>query len=162
MFKSDRFIFRRFRVEDLDELHKMEGDQEVMKFTGPGRAQSFAESEIRLKKVLEHIPESEVMGFWAPIERETNKLIGWFMLVKTKENIPELGFMIAKEYWGKGYATELSKYLCNQAITEFGIDKIIARTDRNNHASIKVLEKVGFKLSGEDKKGYRFLLESKK
>ncbi|TJY43993.1 GNAT family N-acetyltransferase [Cohnella pontilimi] len=61
----------------------------------------------------------------------------------------EVSYWIGREYWGKGVATEaLSQFL--DCIT---IRPLYARAAKDNIASIRVLEKCGFKIEGEDK-GY--------
>lgn len=60
---------------------------------------------------------------------------------------PEVTYWLGKEYWGKGLATK--------ALTEFLSHvkerPVYARAAKDNAASIRVLEKCGFKISGEDK-----------
>lgn len=61
----------------------------------------------------------------------------------------EVSYWIGREYWGKGVATEaLSQFL--DCIT---IRPLYARSAKDNIASIRVLEKCGFEIKGEDK-GY--------
>jgi ribosomal-protein-alanine N-acetyltransferase len=154
--ESQNLLFRRFVKEDIDILHEMEGDGEVMKFTGPGRAQSYDESKERLEKILIYDNKSSCLGFWAPVEKASGKLIGWFMLIHTEDKVvPEIGFMIHRNHWGKGYATEGCRLLCDQACVD-QIKKVSARTAKLNIGSIKVLENNDFKKIGEDEKVFFF------
>ena len=59
----------------------------------------------------------------------------------------ELGWVIGKEYQNKGYVTEAAKALIKYAEEKFGILHIIAQCDSENHASCRVAEKLGMKLS---------------
>ena len=60
---------------------------------------------------------------------------------------PEVSYWIGKEYWGKGLATRaLSEFLSR--VKE---RPVYARAAKDNTASIRVLEKCGFRISGEDK-----------
>jgi RimJ/RimL family protein N-acetyltransferase len=60
---------------------------------------------------------------------------------------PEVSYWIGKEYWGRGLATEaLSVFLGYVEVRP-----LYARVAKDNAASIRVLEKCGFTISGEDK-----------
>lgn len=60
---------------------------------------------------------------------------------------PEVTYWVGKEYWGKGIATEaLSKFL-----GQLNVRPLYARAAKDNLASIRVLEKCGFTISGYDK-----------
>lgn len=64
------------------------------------------------------------------------------MLKKVLNADPELGYMIQKKDWGKGYATEA----CTAMIAygrSLQLNRIVASTDPSNKSSIRVLEKVG-------------------
>lgn len=60
---------------------------------------------------------------------------------------PEVTYWLGKEYWGKGLATRaLAEFLCY--VRE---RPVYARVAKDNIASIRVLEKCGFEISGQDK-----------
>lgn len=60
----------------------------------------------------------------------------------------ELGYMIAPEYWGNGYATEAAELLCGYAFEERRLNKVYADVYATNPASARVLEKIGFEQEG--------------
>lgn len=60
---------------------------------------------------------------------------------------PEIGYWLGEEFWGKGVATEaLTQFLATIAIRP-----LYARTAKDNIASIRVLQKCGFTITGDDK-----------
>ena len=61
------------------------------------------------------------------------------------EGAIELGYWIAEEYWGRGYATESSKRLIQYAFDDLNVKEIYATYRIENTASKRVLEKLGFK-----------------
>jgi RimJ/RimL family protein N-acetyltransferase len=67
---------------------------------------------------------------------------GWF-------GEPEISYWIGKEFWGRGVATRALSDFLDQLLDR----PLFARVAKDNKASIRVLEKCGFELSGEDK-GY--------
>ena len=62
---------------------------------------------------------------------------------------PELGYWLGEPYWGKGYATEAAAALIAYAFTEGGLDAICAGHYWDNHASGRVLTKLGFRYTAE-------------
>lgn len=61
------------------------------------------------------------------------------------EDSVELGYWVAEEYWGNGYATEASEALINHAFNDLGVEEIFASYRYDNPKSGRVLEKLGFK-----------------
>ena len=61
------------------------------------------------------------------------------------EGSVELGYWIAEEYWGRGYAVEASKILIERAFDDLGVEKIYASCRCENNQSKRVLEKLGFR-----------------
>ena len=61
----------------------------------------------------------------------------------------ELGYWIAEEYWGNGYAVEASKILVTRAFDDLDVKQIYATYRIENAQSKRVLEKLGFKSHAE-------------
>ncbi|KAJ4377183.1 hypothetical protein N0V83_000006 [Neocucurbitaria cava] len=60
----------------------------------------------------------------------------------------ELRYGVAQDYWGKGLAREAAEAVMQWAVSERGIKKFIAETEKTNPRSGRVLEKMGFRMSG--------------
>jgi RimJ/RimL family protein N-acetyltransferase len=65
-----------------------------------------------------------------------------------KSHRAEVGYWLAKPYWGRGIMTAVVRRLCDLAFTEFGLVRIVAYVFVDNQASAKVLEKCGFQQEG--------------
>ena len=65
------------------------------------------------------------------------------------EGAVELGYWIAEEYWGNGYAVEASKRLIEHAFDDLDIQEIYASYRIENNQSKRVLEKLGFEYYAE-------------
>lgn len=65
------------------------------------------------------------------------------------EGAVELGYWIAEEYWGNGYALEASKCIIDHAFNELNVREIYASYRKENTQSKRVLEKLGFRYYGE-------------
>src|SRR5690606_27923464 len=62
----------------------------------------------------------------------------------------ELGYWIGEPYWNKGYASEAGRAVLDEAVTRFGAETMISGHFQENHASGRVLTKLGFRYTGED------------
>ena len=81
-----------------------------------------------------------------------NQLIGGVGLHLHNDNYYELGYWLGKDYWGKGYATESSKYLLEYALGKLDSPKIKSGYFIDNIPSGNVLKKLGFKELGIEKR----------
>jgi RimJ/RimL family protein N-acetyltransferase len=61
----------------------------------------------------------------------------------------ELAYALAPDVWGRGYATEAASACVRAGFDELGLDRILADVDPENSASIRVLQKAGFRPAGE-------------
>jgi RimJ/RimL family protein N-acetyltransferase len=67
----------------------------------------------------------------------------------------EVGYWLAKPFWGRGIMPAVVQRVCQHAFAEFGLVKITARVFAHNPASARVLEKCGFEEEGFLRKHYR-------
>ncbi len=65
------------------------------------------------------------------------------------EGSAELGYWVAEEYQGRGYATQASQMLIKRAFEDLNIQRVFASYKKENLASARVLEKLGFKYFAE-------------
>lgn len=98
-------------------------------------------------KQLDQDPTQYGWGVWFVIKKEDNKIIGDLGFkgkpISAKE--VEIGCSISPSFQGKGYATEAVQGLIKWAASTGKVKKIIAQCFEDNHASIKVLTKIGMK-----------------
>lgn len=83
---------------------------------------------------------------WATIHKAENKFIGRCglipQLVDGQEEV-EVGYLLAKEYWGKGLATEAAIAIRNYGFSKLNFNRLISLIDPGNIASQKVALKNG-------------------
>jgi RimJ/RimL family protein N-acetyltransferase len=84
-------------------------------------------------------------GFWAAIEKSSQAFIGWFHFKPALDqpDAIDLGYRLRQTAWGKGYATEGARALIRKGFTELETQRVVASALAANHASIRVMEKVG-------------------
>jgi RimJ/RimL family protein N-acetyltransferase len=146
---TKRLILRRFIDLDLERFLAYRYDPQVARFQSwSALSESDAKSFIREMQIAE-IGEP---GEWFQIaiaHRQSNRLIGDIGLqVDAKEpTIVEIGYTLNRNDQGKGYATEAISTLIDRLLQSKQIDKIIAVTDVRNEPSIRLLKRLGMKLS---------------
>src|SRR5262249_2868189 len=87
---------------------------------------------------------------WA-IRNESDCLIGGIgfqSLALGKSSRAEIGYWLAKPYWGRGIMTAVVQRTCQHGFEEFGLAKITAHVFPHNPASARVLEKCAFREEG--------------
>lgn len=82
--------------------------------------------------------------------KESGEHIGWVHLscIGYDPSIKEIGWVIAKDHWRKGYATEGAKAMLDMAFAIVGLDEVIAICKPGNQGSINIIERLGMKYQG--------------
>lgn len=149
--ETSRLILRPFALEDAQAAFAWFGDPQVMRFTTTGPDRSIEKTKTRLAKYQEH---QSVHGFskWIILDRGTSSAIGDSGLIHLEEyGRIDLGYRFAKPFWGKGLATEAAAAWVRAAFDAFHIDRLTAFVHPENAASIRVLDKLGFRTAGREK-----------
>jgi ribosomal-protein-alanine N-acetyltransferase len=60
----------------------------------------------------------------------------------------EIGYILRRDHWGKGYATEAAALMIDLAFRDLGLNRVWAVCDPDNPASARVMEKVGMRFEG--------------
>jgi len=152
--ETERLVLRRPRLSDAKALHAMFGDPEVMRYIGDGSTLTPAKTKAWIEKALarwkadgfgHYVIEKDrkVIGragflVWDPDEWKTGTLaeLGSHAAI-------ELGWMLALEHWGNGYATEAAIALRNYGFKELKFERLISLITHGNDASVKVAERLG-------------------
>src|SRR2546423_2357249 len=146
--ETERLLLRWFRETDFPQYLAMSTDPEVMKFLG-GKPQTEIEAWKSMAAFMGHW-YFRGYGVWAVEEKSSGKLIGRIGLMNPA-GWPgfELGWTLARESWGKGYATQGARRALECAFTEMGRDHVISCIAPANVASTKVAERLGERVEGK-------------
>lgn len=143
MLKTPRLEIRKMSGEDTGAVFEMRSDPEVMRYIREPQGWGETASWVDL---ISSKWESERLGFCALIEEASGKFAGWAGLWKLKETGEiEVGYGIAKEFWGRGYASEAAAAFLRYGFIGLGLEKIVAVAMPENLASRRVMEKIGMK-----------------
>jgi RimJ/RimL family protein N-acetyltransferase len=141
--RTERLLLRGFRSSDFDALSAFNADPEVSRYLGDGRALDRVDSWRQLAFFLGHW-ELRGYGMWALEIVETGEMIGRVGFMDP-EGWPgfELGWVLARLHWGQGYASEAASTALRYAFEELGRALVISLIRPENHASIRVAERIG-------------------
>ena len=128
---------------DLDELFLIFSDPDVIRYVGTGQPASREETKTALLSIIEHW-KRHGFGRWAVVDKESERLIG-FGGLRSLFGTPEVVYHFAKQYWGKGLATEMARAVIRYGFEEHLFDRIVAIAKPLNVASTRVMEKVGMR-----------------
>ncbi len=145
--ETERLILRRFTMDDADLLFELDNDPEVMKYVNGGEPVARAEIvDETLPAFLSYYDRFDGYGFWAAIEKESGRFLGWFHFRPRPDDPPsepELGYRLHRFAWNQGFATEGSRALIEKGFAELGVQRVTASTMVVNVASRRVMEKAG-------------------
>jgi RimJ/RimL family protein N-acetyltransferase len=142
MRTTERLLLRPFREEDWPAWAEMNADPEVMEFLGSPLTREQSDD---IARAVNRRHAIDGTGFLA-IERRSD---GAFLGAGGLQHEPwypddmELGWRLARRYWGNGYATEAALSWLQYAFTELELPKVISITDAPNAKSIAVMKRIG-------------------
>jgi [ribosomal protein S5]-alanine N-acetyltransferase len=142
---TGRLILRPFRDSDVDSLYEIQGDRDHMRHTFWAESRDVCEVWLR-----SYENRREVDGFapWTIVNRVDGRVIGWGGL-NVDPNAPgwgvEVSYFIHPSCEGRGFVTEIVRASIRHGFAELELPEIGAFAKPENHASIRVLEKCGFK-----------------
>lgn len=146
IMKSNRLYLRKLKMEDLEHLHQLQSNAEVMRYI-TNRPKTLEETENELNKILQIYKEKnadfEVM---AVCKNETNQLIGTCAVIKNEADEFEIGYRLVEEEWGKGFGFEIASLIEDYCFSFRKLNFIVASVEAKNIYSVKILEKKGFNL----------------
>lgn len=148
VLETERLILRRLTMDDLDDLFALYHSPDVRKYYSEG-IPSYEETKQELEWMINRCYARYGFGMWATIEKKTGKFIGRCGLtpmdIEAREEI-EVGYMLAREYWGQGLATEAARAILRYGFERVGLARLICVINPGNQASSRVAEKIGMRL----------------
>lgn len=147
MTETDRLILRRWQASDVDPFVALNADPRVMEFFPAtlSRAQTEAMIETIEKRIDQH-----GFGLWAVELKATKEFIGFIGLNVPGYALPfspcvEVGWRLAFNYWGKGYAQEGARAALTFGFEKMRLNEIVSFTTVANIRSRRVMEGIGVK-----------------
>jgi RimJ/RimL family protein N-acetyltransferase len=140
VIETKRLTIRPFTEDDADALFAVWGDPANERFLGATPPQSVEETRAWTRRGMP----------WGVWERETGELVGDCGLFRNKDGDWELAYGFRRDRWGRGYASEAGLACVRYGFEQLGLARIVADVPREHAPSIRVLEKLGFRVFGTD------------
>lgn len=148
---THRLVLRHLEPEDLDALFALYRDPEMRRYF-PDGTRSLAETKEELEWHQHGHPRHPELGLWATTERTTGAFLGRCGLLPWRiggvEEV-ELAYMIRKERWREGFASEAARGIVAHARDALHLKRLICLITPGNDASIGVAEKAGMAFERE-------------
>lgn len=137
---------REFAADDINDVHAIVGDDRVTQWLSfDSRDRSQAES--MLSGIVERsarVPRDE---WYLAVEVHGN-VVGFVRLALSGVRAGKLGYSIAAQHWGKGYATDAARTMIRFGFDSLDLHRVSAAIGPENAASITVAEKLGMTCEG--------------
>ena len=148
-FTTKRLIIRRLKVSDLEAVFAHRSDPFTSRYIG--KPATLADAQARIAQAQLPWEGKEGERLILAIEcKESAQLLGelMFKFVSVEHQCGEIGYRLASQHHGKGYAFEAASALIKEVFTQFEINKLNAICAVDNIASWKLMEKLGMKREG--------------
>ena len=145
LIQTGRLLLREPFVTDAESIFKnWTRDRTVSKFVRWSTHRSIDDT-IKWLIAEEENSDSDSIYNWIFVNLETDEIIGSGGLIyNERRGMFELGYVIMRKFWNNGFTTEAAKAMVNFAVSELGQTRLYAEHAKQNPASGRVLEKVGF------------------
>ena len=140
MIRTERLLLRRAEVRDLEALHDILRDRQVMRYWSTPPHPDLATTAAWLDRLLATDPAGSV-EFVVEYQGRVIGTVGGGVL-------PEVGYILHREYWGQGIAFEAMNAVIGHAFGHHPVDHLMADIDPHNLASARLLARLGFVKSG--------------
>jgi RimJ/RimL family protein N-acetyltransferase len=149
--ETARLRLRQWKAEDLDPFHSLNDDPEVMRYFPTVLTRSESDD---LARRISGLIDEKGWGFWALETRDEGRFIGFTGLHAQETKFPfspcvEIGWRLARAYWGKGLAAEAAGAVLDFGFRRLGLREIVAFTALGNGRSQAVMGRLGMVRSEE-------------
>ena len=143
--RTEHLLLREFTDADVDPLYAIQGDRQHMKFTSWAESREVCERRLRL-----YAGSRQAYGYapWTALLADETVVVGWgglkLDLIAPQWGV-EVSYFIHQSYASRGFATELVRASLKHGFDDLVLERIGAFARPQNPASVRVLEKCGFR-----------------
>lgn len=147
ILETKRLRLRKPVLQDADEIfRKYAQDSEVTKYLTWRPNRNIKETRNFVRACLQAWEEGKAFH-WVIVRQKDNQLLG-MITARVDDYKWELGYVLARPYWGSGYMTEAVQKIVDWALKQEGIYRVWSVCDVDNLASARVMEKAGMRREG--------------
>jgi len=147
--ESARLRLRPYRDADIDRMFELYSDPFVMRYWSFPPWTHRAQADSYLQRAIKEMGEGRVMP-WAIAAHDDDRLVGTTTLfaLDALQGRAEIGYSLDPKLQGQGYAHEALRLALVHAFDTLRMRRIEADVDPRNRPSIRLLERLGFRLEG--------------
>ncbi|MCQ4086493.1 GNAT family N-acetyltransferase [Saccharibacillus sp. JS10] len=147
--ETPRLLLRQAKPSDREGLFALYGDEEVMRYLPLEAFQSIEEADDEMNWHARIFQEQTGLR-WMIEEKATGDFVGTcgFLGIEKEHHRMEIGYDLARQHWGKGLMPEAISAVLHFGFHSLEANKIEARVDPDNAASIKLMDKLHFVQEG--------------
>ncbi|QDV09299.1 ribosomal-protein-S5-alanine N-acetyltransferase [Planctomycetes bacterium Poly30] len=144
-----RLTLRPIAREDAPFLRDLVTEDEWLRWIGSRGVESLLDAERYIEDAILSSYAKHGHGLYLVSESSGGEPVGICGLLRRESlDAPDLGYAIAKQFCGRGYATEAAAATLRHAERDLGMSRVLAITDVDHVASHRVLEKAGMRSKG--------------
>ena len=148
--RTERLMLRPAALGDLATTHAYAGDLENTRFMMYLPYASLEETAAMLREAEAEWKREQPERYEFSILLEEKHIGGITLYMQQDRSEAELGWVLHKDYWRRGYVTEAARGVMAFAREQLGVKRIFACCDSENVASYKAMEKLGLRLVKDD------------
>ena len=144
-----RLLLRPLRNDDAPDMYAIYSDAKTMKYWSSRPIGELGEAARMVADDL-NLQQGGSAAFWAIVLPRTGRVIGRFTLfyIDRQNRRAEVGYVINRQFWGKGYGTEVLAAMLETCFDRLELHRLEADIDPDNAASLALLRKFGFREEG--------------
>ena len=146
VLETDRLILRQMTIDDAEFILELLNEPSFLHFIGDKGVRALADAREYILRGPIASYERHGFGLYLTVLKEGAVPIGMCGLLK-RESLADvdIGFAFLPRFWAKGYALESALAVKAYGLDILGLKRIVAITNPDNEASIRLLEKLGLK-----------------
>jgi ribosomal-protein-alanine N-acetyltransferase len=150
IIQTERLLLRPWDPDDADAVYAYASDPEVARYMPWQRHASVADAHFFLNEIVaERYEQGCLLYAVSPADVPELAIGGMSLEWKPEEHqVMELGYVLARDQWGKGYAPEAARALLDHAFSTTAVERIFAPIFAENMRSRRAAEKMGLTLEG--------------
>jgi RimJ/RimL family protein N-acetyltransferase len=143
---TERLALQLLAPEDLDDYVALYADPQVVRFIGDGQTATREESADRIARTLHR--NAELGWEMRTVRLHDGTFVGRCEIARHELDHGiehEVGYILARQHRGRGYATEAATTVRDHAVGELGLRRLVALVADGNDASVRVAGKLGMR-----------------
>src|SRR5829696_8325302 len=149
VLETQRLILRRLTLDDAQFVVALLNEPSFLRYIGDKKVRSLEDARQYILTGPVASYEQHGFGLCLVELKESKTPIGICGLVKREElPDPDIGFALLPDFWNKGFAFEAALAVVRDAHERLSLQRLLAITSLDNEASIKLLERLGFRFDG--------------